>query len=161
MPLFEQQKIDDPAKWRAHYAFGGALLLGFAMEAPGRLSIVMTATKSGAHPALVGLGDVAKSVLPKEAFVATVRVSCSGVRGLDWIGRPGSLSDLKESTGAYGRVETFEVAKLAIPEKDLWPGVPQPFVAADKPLDLWHGRLASRDFAIQWFCEAASLREGA
>ena len=161
MPLFDQQKIDDPAKWRAHYAFGGALLLGYAMEAPGQLSIVMTATKSGAHPALAGLSEFARQVLPKDAFVATVRVSCSGVRGLTWIGRTKPLAESKETTGAFGRVEKFEVAKLAIPEKEIWPGVPAPFIAAEKPLDLWHGILAGHEFALQWFCDAAILREGA
>ncbi len=161
MPLFDQQRIDDPAKWRAHYAFGGALLLGFTMEAPGQMSIVMTANKSGAHPGLVGLGEVAKMVLPKEAFVATVRISCSGVRGLSWAGRPAALSELKEGSGAYGRIEVFEVAKQVVPENELWPAAPKPFAAGEKPLDLWRGTLASRDFAIQWSCDAAILREGA
>ncbi|MCE9580915.1 MAG: hypothetical protein K8T20_00205 [Planctomycetes bacterium] len=161
MPLFDQQRIDDPAKWRSHYAFGGALLLGFTMEAPGQLSIVMTANKSGMHPALAGLGEMAKNVLPRDAFHATVRISCSGVRGLGWIGRTKALSDLKAAIGAFGRVEAFEVKKLAIAEKDLWPDVPAPFVAAAAPLDLWHGILSGTDFALQWFCELASLREGA
>jgi hypothetical protein len=161
LPLFDQQKIDDPAKWRAHYAFGGALLLGYAMEAPGQLSVVLTATKSGTHPALAGLSDIARQVLPKDAFVATVRVSCTGVRGLTWTGRPKLLSDSKETTGSFGRVETFEVVKATLPEKDLWPGVPAPFVAAGQPLDLWRGTLAGREFALQWFCESSSLREGA
>lgn len=161
MPLFDQQRIDDPAKWRSHYAFGGALLLGFTMEAPGQMSIVMTANKSGAHPGLAGLGEVAKLVLPKEAFVATVRISCSGVRGLSWVGRPAALAELKEGSGSYGRIETFDVARQLMPENALCPAAPKPFVAGDKPLDLWHGTLSSQDFAIRWYCDAASLREGA
>jgi hypothetical protein len=161
LPLFDQQKIDDPAKWREHYAFGGALLLGYAMEAPGQLSIVMTATKSGAHPALVLLPEVARQVLPKDAFLATVRVSCLGVRGLTWVGRTKVLSASRETSGAYGRVDRFDVAKLSIPEKDLWPGGPSPLAADDKPLDLWRGIIAGHDFALQWHCESASLREGA
>ncbi len=131
------------------------------MEVPGQLSIVMTATKSGVHPALAGLGDVARMVLPKDAFQATVRVSCPGVRGLEWIGRPKFLSESKETTGAFGRVESFEVVKQAIPESQLWPGVSPPFVATETPLDLWRGLLTGHDFALRWYCDSASLREGA
>ncbi len=161
MPLFDQQRIDDPAKWRSHYAFGGATLLGFTMEAPGQLSIVMTANKSGAHPALVSLGDVAKLVLPKEAFVATVRISCAGVRGLTWAGRPRELSGMKEQSGAFGKIEAFEVVKRVMSEKDACPDAPKPFAPGSTPTELWHGLIASKDFAIRWSCDSASLREGA
>lgn len=161
MPLFDQQRLEDPAKWRAHYEFGGALLLGFTMEAPGLLSLVLSVNRSGTHPALAGLGEVARRVLPREAFVATARISCLGVRGMGWIGRPKSLSDLKEGIGTYGRVEQFRMTKLPITESALWPDAPPPFVAGAKPLDLWHGMLSSHDFALQWFCDSAMLREGA
>lgn len=161
MPLFDQQRIDDPAKWRSHYAFGGAVLLGFGLEAPGQLSLVMTARKSGAHPALAALPEAARAVLPAGAFHVTLRVSCTGVRGLSWVGRPAAMGALKEAGGSLGAVESFEVTRATAAERDLWPAPPAPFSPAAAPLELWRGVLAGREFAMQWFCEAASLREGA
>ncbi|MCC6740740.1 MAG: hypothetical protein IT452_16985 [Planctomycetia bacterium] len=161
MPLFDQQRIDDPAKWRSHYAFGGAVLLGFGLEAPGQLSVALRARKSGAHPGLASLPEAARALLPAGAFLVNLRVSCAGVRGLSWLGRPAAMSAQKEAGGILGAVETFEVTRATAAERDLWSAAPAPFSPDAAPVQLWRGVLAGRDFAMQWFCEAASLREGA
>lgn len=160
MGLFDQQRIEDPQKWRAHYEFGGALLISLAWELPGQLSATLSAAKSGAHPGLAGLPPVARKALPADALLTTVRISCTGVRGFGWIGRPDALRELHDAAGTYGRVERFELTRMPISERTLWPDAPGPFQYDEAPRELWHILLASHDYGIQWFAETASLREG-
>lgn len=161
MGLFDIQKVEDPVKWRAHYEFGGALLLGLTWELPGSLGIVMTASKSPGHPGLAGLSETARRAIPADALLTTVRISCTGVRGFGWIARPRALADLKDAIGAFGRVDKFEMNRLTMAEKSLWPDAPPPYEFEEEARDLWHGLMAGHDYAVQWFCDLASLREGA
>lgn len=141
MPIFNQQRLEDPEKWKSHYSFGGALLLGLSFETPGQLALALSATKGTNHPALAGLNDIARSALPRDAFLSTVRISCSGVRELDWTGNPAVLSAARERGGNFGAIRSLEVAK------------------ADG--GGWTGVLTGDEFELEWTCDAASLREGA
>ena len=160
MGLFDQQRIEDPQKWRAHYEFSGALLLGVTFEMPGKLNLVLSAAKSVSHPGLAPLSSVARKAIPPDALLTTVRITCDGVRGLGWIGRPAALKELHEAIGAFGRIDRLDVTRLSIGERTLWPDAPPPFEYQDAPRDLWHVLLASQDYGLQWFSETAGLREG-
>jgi hypothetical protein len=160
MGLFDQQRIEDPKKWRSHYSFEGALLLGLSWEAPGTLQLVMSVTKGPDHPSMSGLTDAAKSALPKDARLATVRATFSGVRGFRWLGHHAALAQLKEMVGTLGRLDVLEVERKPVWETDWWKTPSPPFEHQGEARERWHATIASNDFAAEWFCDATSLREG-
>lgn len=159
MGLFLEQRLESPEKWKSHYSFGGALLVGLQWEGPAVLTLTLSATKSGSHPGLAGLSEVVRTALPPESLLSTVKITCGNVRAIRWVGRPAPLAELKEEIGAFGRLDLFVIEKQKIVEADIWPDVPGPFEGEKEGVELWHGALSSHDFALQWMCETAFLRE--